>query len=325
MPTEGESLPIRLGVSSCLLGRPVRYDGGHKRDRFLTDVLAGFVDWVPVCPEVEAELGVPRPAMRLERRRGEVRLVEIASGRDHTRRLERFAAGRVRELRRLELCGYVLKRGSPSCGVTRVGISGEQAEPRSGDRSGPRHGLYASALIEAFPHLPIEEEGRLSEARHRECFIERVFAYRRLRALFRLRWTRRHLEAFHAAHELQLMSHAPSATRDLGRLVASSELPRPVLRERYAADFTGVLARPATSRRNVVVLDHAARQLKTRLDAAAHADLVERIADYRCGRAPLVVPITLLAHHARREKIASLSGQTYLEPHPVELVLRNRV
>ena len=172
--------PIRLGISSCLLGNAVRYDGGHKRERFLTDLLGRFVEWVPICPELEVGMGVPRPALRLERDGDSLRLVEIASGRDHTRRMQQFAARRVRALRAANLCGYVLKRDSPSCGMQRVKVFGDEGMPK---RDG--QGLFAAALAEAVPSLPIEEEGRLKDPRLREDFIERVFAYRRMHHLLR--------------------------------------------------------------------------------------------------------------------------------------------
>lgn len=169
----GEEVPVRLGVSSCLLGNAVRYDGGHKRNHFVADELARCVEWVVVCPEAEAGLGVPRPAMRLSRVAGKLQLVEIESGRDHTRALERFSASRVRELRALDLCGFVLKQGSPSCGVAER----------------PGRGLFAAALMAALPDLPIEDEARLDHPGLREDFIERVFAYRRLRGLLGGRWS----------------------------------------------------------------------------------------------------------------------------------------
>ena len=207
-----EDRPIRIGVSSCLLGEAVRYDGGHKRDRFLTDLLGRFVEWVPVCPELESGMGAPRPAMRLVRDGEELRLREIASGRDHTPRMQRYAGRRVRSLREFDLCGYILKQGSPSCGMERVKVYGENAMPRRDGR-----GLYAAALMSAYPHLPVEEEGRLNDAPLRENFIERVFAYRRLRDLFRGRWTHGGVVAFHTAHKLQLLAHDVVTYRRLGR------------------------------------------------------------------------------------------------------------
>jgi len=312
--------PIRLGVSSCLLGEAVRYDGGHKRDRFLTDLLGRHVEWVPVCPELEAGLGVPRPAMRLEREGGRIRLREVASGVDHTARMQRFAARRLRALREHELCGYVLKKDSPSCGMARVKLYGEKGGARR-----EASGLFAAALHAAWSSLPLEEEGRLHDPALRENFIERVFAYRRLRDLFRGRWTAARLVAFHTAHKLQLMAHSQPAYAELGRLVAAQKrIPRAELRRRYSEGCMGALARLATRGRNANVLQHAAGHLKRHLDAPARAELAALIHDYRRGLVPLVVPITL-HHHARAHAVAYLQGQTFLEPHPRELMLRNEI
>jgi uncharacterized protein YbgA (DUF1722 family)/uncharacterized protein YbbK (DUF523 family) len=312
---------LRLGVSACLLGEAVRYDGGHKRDRFVTDVLGGFVEWVPVCPELEAGLGVPRPAMRLARDGDSTRLVEIGSGRDHTRALRRAAAGRIRALRALDLSGYVLKKDSPSCGMARVRVYAGSGPPARTGR-----GVFAAALMEALPELPVEEEGRLQDPALRECFVERVFAYRRLRDLFDARPTAGRVVAFHTAHKLQLMAHSQEAYRALGRLVAGvKRIPRAELRASYAPAFMAALARPATRGRNANVLQHAAGHLKRLLDSAARGELAVLIEDYRRGLVPLVVPITLLRHHARTHAVAYLEGQTFLEPHPKELMLRNHV
>jgi len=317
----GAEVPLRLGISSCLLGEAVRYDGGHKRSRFATDLLGPLVSWVPVCPELEAGLGVPRPAMRLLRDGDAVKLVEIASGVDHTRRLERYAAARVRALRALELCGYILKKDSPSCGMTRVKVYGEPGMARRDGR-----GIFAAALLEAFPHLPVEDEGRLNDARLRENFIERVFAYRRLRQLFRGRWTNGQVVAFHTGHKLQLMAHSTEAYRELGRLVAEvKRRSRPAFRDAYARGFMAALAKLATPGRNANVLQHAAGHLKQRLDPAARRELADLIHDYRRGLLPLVVPVTLLRHHVRSHGVDYLEGQSFLEPHPKELMLRNHV
>ena len=321
MSERAADAPIRLGVSSCLLGEAVRYDGGHKRDRFLTDLLGRHVEFVPVCPEREAGLGVPRPAMRLEREGRGIRLREIASGRDHTARMQRFAVRRLRALRALELCGYVLKKDSPSCGMTRVKLYGEKGGARREAR-----GLFAAALQATWPSLPLEEEGRLHDPALRENFIERVFAYRRLRDLFRGRWTAARLVAFHTAHKLQLMAHSQPAYAELGRLVAAQKrIPRPALRRRYSEAFMGSLAQLSTRGRNANVLQHAAGHLKEHLDAPARVELSSLIHEYRRGLVPLVVPITLLHHHARAHAVAYLQGQTFLEPHPRELMLRNEI
>jgi uncharacterized protein YbgA (DUF1722 family)/uncharacterized protein YbbK (DUF523 family) len=313
--------PLRVGVSSCLLGSEVRFDGGHKRDRFLTDLLGDFVEWVPVCPEVEVGMGTPRPALRLVREGDEVRMVEIASGRDHTRRMEGYAGRRVRALRGLELCGYVLKKDSPSCGMTRVKVYGGKGMPK---RDGK--GLYASALMEAFPNLPVEDEGRLNDPKLRENFIESVFAYRRLRRLFRGRWTNGQVVAFHTAHKLQLMAHSPVAYRELGRRVAAlKRTGRTAFRQHYESGFMGALRHHASRGRNANVLQHAAGHLKKRLDSASRSELAELIHDYRKGLVPLVVPLTLIGHHVRCHDVDYLKGQVFLEPHPKELMLRNHV
>jgi uncharacterized protein YbgA (DUF1722 family)/uncharacterized protein YbbK (DUF523 family) len=313
--------PIRIGVSSCLLGAEVRYDGGHKRDRFLTDVLARHVEFVPVCPELEAGMGVPRPAVRLTRASGELRMLEIASGRDHTARMRGFARRRVAELRALDLCGYVLKQGSPSCGMERVRVYAPGATARREGR-----GLFAEALMAALPDLPVEEEGRLLDPALRENFLERVFAYRRLRDVLARRVAPRERVEFHTAHKLQLMAHSPEAYRELGRLVAGQkQRERAELRRRYAAGFMDALARRATPGRNANVLEHMAGHLRDGIGTEDRAELAEAIRDYRRGLVPLVVPVTLVRHHARRIGAAYLLEQLYLEPHPKELMLRNHV
>ena len=313
--------PIRLGVSSCLLGNEVRFDGGHKRNRFVTDLLGRFVEWVPVCPEVEVGMGTPRPSLRLVSEGGKVRMVEVGSGRDHTGAMERYAARRVRALRKLDLCGYVLKKDSPSCGMERVRLYGEKSMPTRQGR-----GLYASALMAAYPQLPVEEEGRLNDPKLRENFIERVFAYQRLSQLFRGRWTRGQVVAFHTAHKLQLMAHSTVAYRELGRLVAElKQTPRAQFREQYAQGFMEALSKLASRGRNTNVLQHAAGYLKKKLDSASRTEMAELIHDYRTELVPLVVPLTLIRHHVRCHEIEYLKGQVFLEPHPKELMLRNHV
>jgi len=313
--------PLRIGISACLLGQQVRYDGGHKRDRFLTDTFGLFVEWVPVCPEVEAGFGTPREAMRLVDDDGRLRLVTVKTGIDLTGQLERFARRRVEQLAAEELSGYVLKKDSPSCGVERVKVYNAHAAP---SRSG--QGLFAAALCARYPHLPVEEEGRLSDARLRENFVERVFAYRRLRELFTGRWTVGGLVRFHTAHKLTLMAHSVVAYRELGRLVAAaSTAKRSDLEGDYTRRFMTALAAIATPRRHTNVLQHMAGYLKTVLDADSKAELQGAIEDYHRGLVPLIVPITLLRHHIRHHGVAYLAGQTYLEPHPRELMLRNHV
>jgi uncharacterized protein YbgA (DUF1722 family)/uncharacterized protein YbbK (DUF523 family) len=314
--------PIRVGISSCLLGREVRFDGGHKRDRFLTDVLGAFVEFVPVCPELEVGMGVPRESVRLVRTADGVRMRGNKSGTDHTDAMRRFVARRVRQLEAMDLCGYVLKKDSPSCGMERVRVYPEQHGPAARDG----RGFFAEALLAASPALPVEEEGRLNDPVLRENWIERLFAYRRLRDLFAGRWTQGRLVAFHTAHKLQLLAHAPKDYAALGRLVAEAKgIPRDALRERYAQGFMAALAKHATPRRNANALQHMAGHFKRQLDAAARQELLGLIEDYRRGLVPLVVPLTLVRHYVKRFDVAYLRGQHYLEPHPRELMLRNHV
>jgi uncharacterized protein YbgA (DUF1722 family)/uncharacterized protein YbbK (DUF523 family) len=313
--------PIRIGISACLLGEKVRFDGGHKRDAFLTETFGRFVEWVPVCPEVECGLGTPREAMRLVRVEQGVRLLTVKTGIDRTSLVERFSRSRVSALAAENLSGYVLKKDSPSCGLERVKVYDRHGSPA---RSG--RGLFAAALVEAYPCLPIEEEGRLADPRLRDNFVERVFAYVRLRGLFDGRWTVGGLVDFHTAHKLLLLAHAPAAYRRLGRLVAGArDVPRRDLERRYVAGFMDALGQLATTRRHTNVLQHMAGYFKGRLDAASKRELEQVIADYRCGLVPLVVPLTLVRHHVRTFDVAYLAGQTYLEPHPKELMLRNHV
>jgi uncharacterized protein YbgA (DUF1722 family)/uncharacterized protein YbbK (DUF523 family) len=310
-----------IRISSCLVGQPVRFDGGHKRDRFLTDVMGPFVEWVPVCPEVEAGFGTPRETMRLERGRHEIRLVTTRTRRDLTDDLAAYADRRVEALVGEDLSGYILKKDSPSCGMDRVKVYGADGTPARTGR-----GLFAARLLERFPALPVEEEGRLADVRLRENFIERVFAYRRLQTLFGGRWTVGGLVAFHTAHKLVLMAHAPAAYTRLGRLVARAKsLDRAALRDRYTRDLMSALAIVATPARHANVLLHMAGYLKRALDPPARAELRQSIEDYRRGFVPLIVPITLFRHHVRHHGVAYLSGQVYLEPHPRELMLRNHV
>ena len=313
--------PIRIGVSSCLLGQKVRFDGGHKRNLFLLSELGRFVEFVPVCPEVELGMGIPRPSVRLERRGGEVRMIDPRSGEDHTRAMGAWARRRVGELGQLDLSGYVLKKDSPSCGMVRVKVYEEKGGAQRDGR-----GLFAERLLDALPQLPVEEEGRLNDPRLRDNFIERVFAYHRLRALFAGPWRRGDVVAFHTAHKLQIMAHSPEAYRALGRLVAQiKELPRARFRDRYEAGFMEALTRMATPGRTTNVLQHMAGFLRDGLDPASRQELADLIHDYRNGLVPLVVPLVLIRHHARHQGSEYLQGQVYLDPHPKELMLRNHV
>jgi uncharacterized protein YbgA (DUF1722 family)/uncharacterized protein YbbK (DUF523 family) len=318
---------LRVGVSACLLGDEVRFDGQHKRDPFLADLLARFVDFVAVCPEVELGLGVPRETIRLERRatgRGAdataIRLVAPRSGRDLTAPMRAWAAARVEALAGADLDGWVLKKDSPSCGMERVKIWTEKGPaPKVG------RGLFAEALLARFPLLPVEEEGRLHDDALRENFVERLFAHRRLKDLLADRWTVGDLVAFHAREKMLLLAHDPDGYRRLGRLVAGAKRrARSEVEREYAEGFMRALAKIATKGRQTNVLQHVAGFFDD-LAADERRELGEAIADYRAGLVPLVVPLTLLRHHVRRAGVAWLREQTWLAPHPKELMLRNHV
>ncbi|HLZ33790.1 MAG TPA: DUF523 and DUF1722 domain-containing protein [Nitrospira sp.] len=313
--------PLRLGISRCLLGDEVRFDGGHKRDRFLTDVFGRYVEWVPVCPEVEAGLGTPREAMRLVGDARHPRLVTIKSGNDHTGALELMTGKRIEELGKLDLSGYVFKKDSPSCGVERVRIYNEHGMP---SRNGA--GLFARAFIEQFPLIPVEEEGRLCDPPLRENYIERVFCYRRYQDLVNSGLTRQAVVRFHTVHKYLLLAHSQQHYQVLGRLVGRAEQYRPKeLAVRYGELFMAALAVKATVRKHVNVLQHILGYFKERLKSREKAELLGVIHDYHRGLTPLIVPLTLIKHYVQLFDVDYIRDQVYLNPHPKELMLRNHV
>jgi uncharacterized protein YbgA (DUF1722 family)/uncharacterized protein YbbK (DUF523 family) len=329
----------RVGISACLLGEAVRWDAGHKRDAYLVDVFGSHVEWVSVCPEVEAGFGAPRETMQLVRvNNGPVRLMTTRTAQDVTSRMARYARKRVEALAGEKPSGYVLKKDSPSCGMERVRVYSVAGVPKEREDSAERQasaerpperggrGLFAHALLTRFPNLPVEEEGRLSDPRLRENFIERVFAYHRVRALFESRWTLGDLVRFHTAHKLTLMAHSPAAYRSLGQLVATAgSRARAALATQYESDFMRALTAIATPKRHANVLEHMLGYFKKGLDKDSRAEIATLIESHRKGLVPLVVPMTLIKHHVRRERVEYLASQVYIDPHPRELSLRNHV
>jgi uncharacterized protein YbgA (DUF1722 family)/uncharacterized protein YbbK (DUF523 family) len=313
--------PLRLGISRCLLGDEVRFDGGHKRDSFLTDVFGRCVEWVPICPEVEAGLGTPREAMRLVGDPQNPRLVTIKSGIDHTHALETMTTNRIEKLKKLDLSGYVFKKGSPSCGIERVRLYTEHGVPR---RDGV--GLFARAFMKQFPLIPVEEEGRLCDPTLRENFIERVFCYRRWQDLVQNGVTRQALVQFHTIHKYLLMAHHPQQYEMLGRLIGQAQQYRPKeLAHRYGELFMNTLAVKATVRKHVNALQHIIGHFKERLGIHEKAELAGVIRDYHHGLSPLVVPLILIKHYVQIFDVSYIRDQVYLNPHPKELMLRNHV
>ncbi len=312
---------IRLGVSRCLLGEKVRYDGGHKHDRYLTDTLGRWIEYVGVCPEVECGMGVPREALRLE---GEVtapRLMTHHSKMDFTDQMQNWGQGRLRELENADLCGYIFKSKSPSSGMTRIKVHGPDGKVR---HSGV--GIWAAMFMEHFPWLPVEDEGRLHDPKIRENFIDRVFTMKRFRDARAQGATSANLIAFHSRHKLLFMAHNPQLYRETGRLVAQSkELGAENTWEAYLPLLTKAFVCQATTKKHVNVLQHIMGYFKKQLSSDEKRELLEVINNYAQQFVPLVVPVTLLNHYVRKYDQPYLKEQYYLNPHPVELALRNHV
>jgi uncharacterized protein YbgA (DUF1722 family)/uncharacterized protein YbbK (DUF523 family) len=294
---------IRIGISSCLLGEKVRYDGGHKLDRFLADTLCPFVQYVPVCDPASPRLVTSRTHI------------------DHTERMRRWAAERVAGLSKEGLSGFIFKSNSPSSGMERVRVYAASGIPV---KTGV--GMFARAFMERFPLLPVEDEGRLHDPAIRENFIERVFATRRLTGLLEGRKSIGALVAFHSSHKLQILAHSEKHYREIGRLVSRGRgMPLGELYDEYGRLFMEALRLKATARKNANVLMHMAGYFKRELTADEKSELLQNIELYRSETIPLIVPVTLIGHYVRKYDEPYLKGQTYLHPHPVELKLRNHV
>ena len=312
--------PIPVGVSTCLLGERVRHDGGHKLDRYVTGVLGPWFEYVAVCPEALAGLGVPRPPIRLTGDPAAPRAVRVEDDSvDVTETLAATARRVVPDLERVR--GYIFKRASPSCGMERVKIYQAPGKtPRMG------RGLFARAVMEAYPLLPCEEEGRLNDPSLRESFIERVFALDRWRRMTAGGFTPARLVEFHTRHKLLLLSHSEVHYRAAGRLVADAGRREPApLAAEYLRTFMQGMQRRTTRRRHANVLQHLAGYLKRRIDANDRQALAALVDEYRTGNVPLVVPIRLLRHHFRHAPNRYVEMQHYLEPCPDALGLRNHL
>ncbi|MHC4943811.1 MAG: YbgA family protein [Planctomycetota bacterium] len=315
----GDSKKIRIGISSCLLGENVRYNGGHQLDRFLRDTLGAFVEYVPVCPEVEAGYSTPREPFRLVGDPVSPRLLTTNTREDHTDPMRTWSKKRVGELETEELCGFIFKARSPSSGMERVKVYNEKGMPI---KKGV--GIFARAFMERFPLLPVEEDGRLHDPVLRENFIVRIFALGRWRDVVEQRKTRGNLVAFHTRHKLLILSHSPKHYTELGRMVARAKSIAPSeLYIGYQALFLEALKLRATVKKHVNVLHHVQGFFKKDLASDEKQELREVIERYGKGLVPLIVPITLLNHFVRKYDHPYLKEQWYLNPHPVELKLRN--
>jgi len=313
--------PISVGVSSCLLGEHVRYDGGHKHDRYITDTLGRFFDFLPVCPEVGCGMPIPREAMRLEGDPDNPRLMTRQSRIDKTDQMLAFCADKLRELEGADLCGFIFKKGSPSSGLLRVKVYGPTGAPA---RSGS--GLFSAAVARHFPLLPMEEEGRLIDPHIRENFIERVFCCRRWKDFLLGSPGLGELVEFHSRHKLLVMSHSTQIYREMGVLMAhGSEMKRQELFWRYEELLMKGLALHATAKKNTNVLMHIMGYFKKELGHDEKSELLETIGQYHDQVVPLLVPLTLLKHYVKKYDQPYLKHQVYLAPHPAELMLRNHV
>jgi len=312
---------IRIGISSCLLGEAVRYDGGHKLDRFLRDTLGQYVEYVPVCPEVECGFGIPRESMHLEGDPQAPRLVTTRTKRDVTDQMLTWAHRRVAELERENLCGFIFKSNSPSSGMERVKIF-----DRNGMPGKIGIGVFAGVFMHHFPLIPVEEEGRLHDPVLRESFIERIFVLKRWREMMQQSATIGSLVNFHTRHKLLIMAHSPKHYTSLGKLVANGKaIPEEELYRQYQFLLMEGLKLKVTVKKNTNVLQHLMGYFKRELSADEKQELMELIEHYHQGHFPLIVPIIVINHYARKYGQPYLKIQYYLNPHPLELQLRNHV
>ncbi len=310
---------IRLGISSCLLGENVRWNGGHKLDRFLTDTLGQYVEYFPVCPEVECGFGIPRETFRLVGDPEDPRLVTSRTNVDHTERMKTWARQRVAELEKEDLCGFIFKSDSPSSGMQRVKVYNPKGMP---EKKGV--GMFARAFMERFPLIPVEEDGRLHDPKLRELFIEQIFALKRWRETIAQKRSLGSLVDFHTRHKLLILSHSPNHFRVMGKLVADGKkLPIGDLFTQYETLLIEALRLKTTVKKNSNVLQHVMGYFKKQISGDEKQEILEIIDQYRSEYVPLIVPITLMNHYVRKYDQPYLKQQVYLNPHPVALKLRN--
>ncbi len=310
---------IKVGISACLLGHKVRYNGGHKHDRYITDTLGLYFDFVPVCPETECGLGIPRETMRLVGDAEAPRLVTSRSQIDHTDRMQTWADNRLLALEKENLCGFIFKKDSPSSGMQRVKVFNPKGMP---EKKGV--GIFARAFINHFPRIPVEDEGRLHDPDLRENFIERIFVLNQWRSMLTLPKKLGRIVDFHTTQKLLILSHSPEVYRTMGKLVAEGKQKElSILYEEYEVLFMSALARKATVKKHRNVMQHVLGYFKKMLTSDEKLELLELIDRYVDGIVPLIVPMTLIKHYVRKYDVRYLAKQTYLNPHPLDLKLRN--
>ena len=310
---------IRIGASACLLGQPVRFDGSHKHDRYLTGTLGEYLEFIPVCPEVEAGFPIPRETFRLVGDPENPRFVTTRTQVDHTERMAGWSEKRVRELEKENLCGFIFKSDSPSSGLERVKVYNAKG---MAEKKGV--GMFARAFTRHFPLLPVEDEGRLNDLKLREMFIEQVFTLKRWRETLGLPASLKNLVDFHTRHKLLILSHSPVHARRMGKLVAEArKMPIRAVYAEYEMMMIEALRLRTTLKKNVNVLQHVLGYFKRQLGSDEKKEILEILDQYRNGALPLIVPVTLLNHYIRKYDQPYLKQQVYLNPHPMALKLRN--
>jgi uncharacterized protein YbgA (DUF1722 family)/uncharacterized protein YbbK (DUF523 family) len=309
---------IKIGISSCLLGQPVRYDGGRKYDPYINGTLNEYFDFIPICPEVAIGLPVPRPPIHLVRHEDQIRVLGIEDqSTDVTDALHAYGKKMGDELE--QLSGYIFKSASPSCGLAQVDVSDEQ-----GHTVDKAAGAFAHSLMKRRPLLPVEDEAHLGDARRRDNFIMRVFVYHRWQQMLAAGLSVARLQGFHADHKYLLMAHSQDDYQRLGQMLAGCDADNvKVISCLYIEELMTALKQPATREQHVNVLQHLLGYLKSQLDSDDKTEMLEVIGQYRDGLVPLIVPITLLKHHFRRHPNEYIERQVYLTPHPQELMLHN--
>lgn len=321
MNAELKQPEIRIGISSCLLGYKVRYNGDHKLDTYVTHILGKHFKYVSMCPEVEMGMPVPRETIRLTGDPENPTLIAPKSGIDYTGQMKDYTEKKLNKLAKTPLHGFILKKDSPSCGMDRVKVWNEKNMPQ---KKGA--GLFAAGLMKRFPLLPVEEEGRLRDAWLRENFIERIFTFYRLQQLIAMPPKRKDVIEFHTRHKLTLMSHSQKHYQILGKMVARiADYEADAFMDKYAETLMQALKIKARTKKHTNVLYHILGYFKQHLTPADKAELVETIEVYRMGQIPLIVPITLIKHHLMHFPVDWIGSQIYLNPYPAELMLRNSI
>ncbi len=306
---------IKIGISSCLLGKPVRYDGGHKLDTFLRDIVGKYFDFIPVCPEVEMGLTVPRETMHLVGDRENPRLITTKSKIDYTDKMLKFARKRVKELKGEDLCGFIFKSRSPSSGYRNVKVYNENSIPVH-----TSSGLFAKVFMEENPLIPVEDEGRLKDDAIRDNFFTRVFVLYNWKRLVKTGLTKKGIIDFHTHNKLLIMAHCPKDYLELGKCLANlKNLNIREFADTYINKVMDALKHKATRSKNVNVMYHMLGYFKKYLDKKDKEELISLIQEYKEGNLPLIVPITMINHYVNKFGISYLKNQSFLNPTPLEL------